>query len=101
MTSTPDADHEETILWSVSQWHYAGKWFLIAVLLTAIGGTFYVTLGDDPSTMWIIRGGQALVAIVILVWINLDRRRRKYIVTNKRVSVEYGIISKRSNELRI
>ena len=34
MTNSPSAEHEETI-WSgsVSQWHYAGKWTLVVLLL--------------------------------------------------------------------
>ena len=43
----------------------------------------------------------ASAALITLIWICLDRSRRKYTVTNKRVSVEFGIVSKRSNELRI
>jgi len=34
-------------------------------------------------------------------FVKLDRSGRKYSVTNRRVSVEYGIISKQSTELRI
>ena len=43
----------------------------------------------------------ALGALVLLIWIFLDRSKRKYTVTNKRVSVEFGIVSKTSNEIRI
>ncbi|MEA3211102.1 MAG: hypothetical protein QOE70_4159 [Chthoniobacter sp.] len=41
------------------------------------------------------------MAFVTFIWIRLDRSRRKYTVTSKRVSVEYGIVSKNSNEMRI
>jgi uncharacterized membrane protein YdbT with pleckstrin-like domain len=34
-------------------------------------------------------------------WIQLDRIRRKYAVTDRRVSCEYGIINKNSNEVRV
>jgi membrane protein YdbS with pleckstrin-like domain len=101
--STPVVDPEEKVVWSgsVSQWHYAGKWLFVIILIAAIIGTLFVNTGIDPSVAWIARGVLALVVIIMLVWIRLDRSRRRYTVTNKRVSVEFGIISKSSNEMRI
>ena len=101
--SDAEADIHEKTLWSgsVSQWHYAGKWVLILILIAAVIGTFFFSLTDDATISWSIRGALALAAIAIFAWIRLDRISRKYTVTNKRVSVEYGIISKRSTELRI
>jgi uncharacterized membrane protein YdbT with pleckstrin-like domain len=102
--SAPVTETEE-VLWSgsVSQWHYAGKWSLVVIFLAALVGTFFlhaIKLGD-PTTAWIVRGVLALLALILIVWIRLDRSRRTYTVTNRRVTVEYGIVSKRSNELRI
>jgi uncharacterized membrane protein YdbT with pleckstrin-like domain len=51
--------------------------------------------------LWIARGVLALLAFILIGWIRLDRSGRKYTITNKRVSVEYGIISKQSTELRV
>lgn len=98
-----NTDSEEQILWngSVSQWHYAGKWFFIVVLLSGLVATFFFALSDDQTIQWGMRGVLALVVFVMLIWIRLDRSRRKYLVTNRRVSVEYGIVSKSSNEMRI
>lgn len=100
--STPPNDGEE-VLWSgsVSHWHYAGKWLFVVMFLSALLATFFIHLFDDATVLWIVRGVLALVALILLVWIRLDRSRRKYTVTNERVSVEFGIVSKRSNELRI
>ena len=85
----------------MSNWHYAGKWFLIVLLLSALIATFFFALFEDQTIQWGLRGGLALVILVMFIWIKLDRRRRKYLVTNRRVSVEYGIVSKSSNEMRI
>jgi uncharacterized membrane protein YdbT with pleckstrin-like domain len=100
--SVPAAEHEET-MWagSVSQWHYAGKWALIVVLLVLLVASFAITFIGDATTLWIIRGALLVIALFILGWIRLDRMSRKYTVTNRRVSVEYGIISKQSTELRV
>ena len=99
-------DPEEKVVWSgsVSHWHYAGKWLFVMILLAAIIGSFVVSpesLGFDPSVEWMARGAVALAALVLLIWIHLDRSRRRYTVTNRRVSVEFGIIAKSSNEMRI
>jgi uncharacterized membrane protein YdbT with pleckstrin-like domain len=94
-------DHEETV-WtgSVSQWHYASKWLLVVVLFAACIGSFFVHL-SDPTILWLVRGVLVLVALILIGWIRLDRSSRKYAITNKRVSVEYGVISKQSTELRV
>lgn len=101
--STPHVDPEETVLWSgsVSHWHYAGKWCFIIILIAALVATFVVPLGQDPTVMLIARIALAVIALIMLVWIRLDRAGRKYTITNKRVSTEFGIVSKSSNELRI
>ena len=101
--NTPEAEPPEKILWSgsVSQWHYGGKWFFILLLFAALVVTFFVNLKVEQTILWGIRGALALIAFCILLWICLDRSSRKYTVTNRRVSVEFGIVSKESNEVRI
>jgi uncharacterized membrane protein YdbT with pleckstrin-like domain len=95
-------DHEEPV-WSgsVSQWHYAGKWFFIVLLLAACIATFFFHPVDDKNILWISRGVLVLLAAITVGWIRLDRSARKYAITNKRISVEYGIVSRQSTELRI
>jgi uncharacterized membrane protein YdbT with pleckstrin-like domain len=102
MTNTAPPAVEET-LWSgsVSHWHYAGKWFLVLVSLAILAATFFVRFFGATVDPWVIRSIPAAIAVLLLIWIKLDRSRRRYTVTNQRVSVEYGIVSKRSNELRI
>ena len=101
MNATP-VDNEE-VLWSgsVSHWHYAGKWLLAVVFLAALLATFFVHILDDVTVLWVVRGVLAVITLSLIVWISVDRSRRKYIVTNRRVSVEFGIVSKQSTELRI
>lgn len=80
---------EETILWEghPNAWRYASQifWSIIVGLLIGI-----LTLG-----------------IGFIIWpfwwlkIYAERKRRKYIVTNKRVKVEFGLFTKSSKEVRI
>ncbi len=94
--------HNEEILWSgsVSQWHYAGSWFLVLLLLAGLAATFHWPLPAGVPPL-IVRGALAGLVLLILLWIKIDRSRRKYVVTNRRVSVEFGIVSKTSNEMRV
>jgi uncharacterized membrane protein YdbT with pleckstrin-like domain len=93
----------EQIIWTgtVSNLHYAGKWFLIVILLATVCGSFWFVLPDFANALWWARAALVLIALLLIGWIQLDRYRRKYAITNKRVSVEYGIISRTSNEIRI
>ena len=92
----------EEVLWtgSVSQWHYSGRWFCILLLLAALVATFFVPIPPAIPTL-ILQGVLGAVALALFLWIWVDKGRRKYSVTNKRVSVEYGIVSKNSTEMRI
>lgn len=99
----PIAPSSEQALWqgSVSHFHYFGKWLLAVILLGALCGSFFLFLPELTSILWGCRAALLALALVLVLWIQLDRIRRKYAVTNKRVSVEYGIVNKISNEVRI
>jgi uncharacterized membrane protein YdbT with pleckstrin-like domain len=101
MNATP-LEHEQ-VLWSgsVSHWHYAGKWLVAVISLAALLTTFFAHILDDVTVLLVVRGILAVIALSLIVWISIDRSRRKYVVTNQRVSVEFGIVSKQSTELRI
>ena len=93
----------EQTLWTgtVSHLHYAGKWFLVVLLVAAVIGSFWLVLPDYASILWGARAALGVIALLLIGWIQIDRSRRRYAVTNRRVSVEYGIISRTSNEVRI
>ena len=80
---------EEMILWEgrPTLWRHAGSiiWSIVISLLLAV---FTLGIGLLLLPLW---------------WfgIYMERRKRKYIVTNKRVKVEFGLFSKSSNEIRI
>ena len=57
--------------------------------------------GLTESALWIIRGVLLVAVVVLFLTIAIARARRKYTITNKRVSVEFGLITKDSNEIRV
>ena len=99
----PTPSTAEKTLWqgSVSHFHYLGKWLLAIILALAAAATFFFRFSESDSVLWIIRAALFGLAIVVVLWIQLDRIGRKYAVTDRRVSCEYGIINKNSNEVRV
>ena len=99
----PDEINSEQVVWSgtVSQWHYLGKWLLVVILLSAVAASFKLVFPNMGQTIVIGRWILVVLTIVTVIWIQVDRSRRKYSITNKRVIVEYGLISKTSNEIRV
>ena len=55
----------------------------------------------DPVFVWSGRASLVILALLVVGWIQLDRSRRKYAVSNRRVSAEFGIVSRTSNEVRL
>jgi len=101
--SEPAPATTEQTLWTgtVSNFHYLGKWLTAVILLIAVAGSFLFPLPDLGLILWATRVALVVLAFLLVGWIQLDRSRRRYAVTNKRVSVEYGIVNRNSNEVRI
>ncbi|HEV7406334.1 MAG TPA: PH domain-containing protein [Chthoniobacteraceae bacterium] len=92
----------EQIIWkgSVSQWHYAGRWLLIVLFLAGAVAALIHPLPfpvPGPTVAAVLAG----VALVLLLTVFIDRARRTYTITDHRISTEFGIISKQSNEIRL
>jgi len=88
LTSTPSKQAEE-ILWEghANFWRYAGPIFWSIILGLLIG---------------IFTLGVGLIIMPFWWWaIYAERKKRKYIVTNKRVKVEFGLFTKSTKEVRI
>lgn len=103
MNEQTQAHEAEKTLWrgSVSNWHYAGKWMLVLLLIAALIASFFFVFGFPLKVMWGLRAGLGALALLLIIWIQVDRARRKYVVTNRRVSAEVGIVSRTSNEIRV
>ena len=103
MSDPAPAHNTEQVLWTgtVSSFHYAGKWVLIFILLAAVVASFWLVLQDLGLILWAVRAAFLVLALLVFCWIELDKRRRRYTVTNKRVAVDYGIVNRVSSEVRI
>ena len=99
--ATPATTEQTLSTGTVSNLHYAGKWLLVVILLGTVVASFWLVLPDLGSMLWPARAALLVIAVLLVCWIQIDRWRRRYAVTNKRVSVEYGIVSRVSNEVRI
>jgi uncharacterized membrane protein YdbT with pleckstrin-like domain len=102
MNDPAPATTEQT-LWrgTVSHFHYFGKWLLVVILAAALCASFLLHFPDSTEILWGGRAALLALMIILVLWIQLDRSRRKYAVTNRRVSAEFGIVNKTSNEVRI
>ena len=93
---------DEQLIWkgSVSQWHYLGRWLLIVLFLAGAVAAFIhpLTAAVAPLVVAAVLVG---VAFVLLLTIYIDRARRTYTITDHRISSEFGIVSKQSNEIRL
>ncbi len=102
--SEVSAEHEpEKTLWrgSVSNWHYAGKWLLVLLLLAGCVASFFLSFALPMEVIWGVRAALVVVAMLLIIRIQIDRAGRKYMVTNRRVSAEFGLVSRESNEIRV
>jgi uncharacterized membrane protein YdbT with pleckstrin-like domain len=92
----------EQIIWkgSVSQWHYLGRWLLVVLFLAGAVAAFIFPLPPavPPRIAAAVAAG---VALVLVITIFIDRARRTYTITDHRISSDFGIISKQSNEIRL
>ena len=101
--NNPAPTTTEQTLWrgTVSHLHYLGKWLLVVVFAAALCGSFLLRFPDSTDVLWGCRVVLLSLMIILVLWIQLDRSRRKYAVTNRRVSAEFGIVNKSSNEVRV
>jgi membrane protein YdbS with pleckstrin-like domain len=84
-----------------SHWHYAGRWALVLFLVVAGIASFFVDGSYFGHWALAVRAAPFLCAVCIFLLIQFDRGRRVYQVTNRRVVVEWGILAKSSNEIRV
>jgi hypothetical protein len=85
----PATTPEEEILWEghTTWWKYAGAIFW-TTMIGLIAGAFTFGVG-------------LLIIPAVLLLFYLERKRRRFVVTNKRIKAEWGLLTKSSSEVRI
>jgi membrane protein YdbS with pleckstrin-like domain len=81
-----------------SHWNFFLAW-LFALLLLGLGAFcvfVYFTSGGQPFLF-----APSVAGLLILIYIGVKRARQLYIVTNRKVEVQTGVIVKNSNEIRV
>jgi membrane protein YdbS with pleckstrin-like domain len=91
------AEHQ---VWSgrPSHWNFFWSWLL--ALLFLAGGAFclWLYLNNTPNPLLFIPGP---IGVLLLLYIYISRARQLYVVTNRKVEIQSGLIVKSSNEIRV
>jgi membrane protein YdbS with pleckstrin-like domain len=78
-------------------WWKWGWWILLAVVLCVAAGGLFFLYTQTP----LLALSPLPFALLIVAYVFIDRRATRYTVSSKRVSLETGILARKSRELRI
>ena len=90
----------EQLMWSgrPSHWNFFFSWLLAFLFVGAGAFCLWVYFNGGTSALLLVPGA---IGILILFYIYISRARRRYIVTNRKVEVQTGLVVKSSNEIRV
>ena len=90
----------EQLMWSgrPSHWNFLFSWLLAFLFVGA--GAFCVWIYFNGGTSPLLLVPEA-IGILILLYIYVSRARQRYIVTNRKVEIQTGLVVKSSNEIRV
>ncbi|MFL6538746.1 MAG: PH domain-containing protein [Chthoniobacterales bacterium] len=90
----------EQRIWSgrPSHWNFFWSWLL--TLLFLAGGAFCLWLyyNGQRNPLFFVPGA---LGILVLLYISISRARQLYVVTNRKVEIQTGLVVKSSNEIRV
>src|ERR1043166_1327895 len=81
-----------------SHWNFFLAWFF-ALLLLGLGAFCLFVYFPSDGQPWLFAPG--VPGLLIVAYIGIKRARQLYIVTNRKVEVQTGLIVKDSNEIRV
>jgi membrane protein YdbS with pleckstrin-like domain len=81
-----------------SHWNFFLAWFF-ALLLLGLGAFCLFVYFTSDGQPWLFAPGAT--GLLILAYIGIKRAQQLYIVTNRKVEVQTGLIVKNSNEIRV
>ena len=90
----------EQRIWSgrPSHWNYFLAWFFALLFIGAGVFCLAIYFNQQPNPLLFIPGA---IAILILGYIYISRARQLYVVTNRKVEIQTGLVVKSSNEIRV
>jgi membrane protein YdbS with pleckstrin-like domain len=96
---TPPAA-EEQLMWSgrPSHWNFLFSWLVAFVFVGAGAFCLWIYFNGGTNPLLLI---PAALGILILLYIYISRARRRYIVTNRKVEIQTGLVVKSTNEIRV
>ena len=97
---TAEIASTEQLMWSgrPSHWNFLFSW-LLAFLFVGTGAfCVWIYFNGGNSPLLLVPGA---IGVLILLYIYISRARQRYIVTNRKVEIQTGLVVKSSNEIRV
>lgn len=96
-TATIAAEHR---VWAgrPSHWNFFWSWFIAVLLLGAGGWCLWLYFQGNANPLLFAPGA---LGVLILLYIYVRRARQLYVVTNRKVEIQSGLMVKSSNEIRV
>ena len=90
----------EQPMWSgrPSHWNFFFSWLLAFIFLGAGAFCLWIYFNGGSNPLLLIPGA---IGILILLYIYISRARQLYVVTNRKVEIQTGLVVKSSNEVRV
>jgi membrane protein YdbS with pleckstrin-like domain len=100
LPAEPASTSAEQRMWSgrPSHWNFFFSWLVAFVFVGAGAFCLWIYFNGGTSPLLLIPGA---IGILILLYISISRARRLYVVTNRKVEVQTGLVVKSSNEIRV
>jgi membrane protein YdbS with pleckstrin-like domain len=90
----------EQLMWSgrPSHWNFLFSWLLAFLFVGAGAICVWIYFSGGTSPLLLVPGA---IGILILLYIYIRRARQRYVVTNRKVEIQTGLVVKSSNEIRV
>jgi membrane protein YdbS with pleckstrin-like domain len=100
LAAEPVSTSAEQRMWSgrPSHWNFFFSWLVAFVFVGAGALCLWIYFNGGTSPLLLVPGA---IGILILLYIYISRARQLYVVTNRKVEVQTGLVVKSSNEIRV
>ena len=99
-SATESASTAEQQVWSgrPSHWNFFFSWLLAFVFVGVGAFCLWIYFNGGTNPLLLIPDG---IAVLILLYIYISRARQRYLITNRKVEVQTGLVIKSTNEIRV